>query len=327
MPSTVSTRRRHSWLLAAWHADALARAVRERGADGVRIAQPLFDVVVVSYNNRETLRRCVDALSGEEGVSVTVVDNASTDKSLSTIQDLRVRRMPLDQNVGFACGCNAGWREGSAPYVLFLNPDARLEIDDLQCLGRALEETGAAIAAPRIHREDGTLDWSLRRFPRLRSVFGQALFAHRFRPSAEWVDEVIRDPVTYESTHTCDWASGACLLVRRELLEALGGFDETFFMYSEDVDLCRRSWDLGRAVVYTPDALCVHAGGASAPRSELIPVLMQSRVRYARKHFGRGAALAYRLGLVLLAVTHVLVSRSLRSRIGYARGLVTAIRS
>ena len=76
-----------------------------------------------------------------------------------------------------------------------------------------------------------------------------------------------------------------------------------------------------------PKPFCIHAGGVSAPRSELIPVLMQSRVRYARKHFGRGTALAYRLGLLLLAVTHVLVSRSLRSRIGYARALVAVIRS
>ena len=285
-----------------------------------------FDVVVVSYNNRDTLRRCVGGLAGAEGISVTVVDNASADGSLATIEDLPVRGVPLEQNLGFGAGCNAGWRQGSAPYVLFLNPDARIELDDLHRLAKVLEETGGGIAAPRIQREDGTLDWSLRRFPQVRSIYGQALFAHRFRPSACWVDDVIREPAAYETTHTCDWASGACLLVRRDLLEKLGGFDETFFMYCEDVDLCRRSWDSGDTVVYTPEAVCVHAGGASAPRSELIPVLARSRIRYARKHFDRRRALAYRAGVGLVGLSHVLFARSIRFRLGYARSLVTVVR-
>ena len=255
-----------------------------------------------------------------------VVDNASSDGSLESVGDLPLMRLPLDRNIGFGGGCNVGWRAGSSPYVLFLNPDARLEPAGLHHLVDALEKGCAGVAVPRIHREDGSLDWSLRRFPEVRSIYGQALFAHRLFPNAAWVDEVIRDPAVYAQPHTCDWASGACMLVRRDLLERLGGFDEAFFMYCEDVDLCCRAWESGHPVIYTPAAVCIHAGGASKPRTKLLPVLARSRIHYAKKHFEPSRALAYRLGVGLVALTHVLVSQSLRSRIGYARSLAPVLR-
>jgi hypothetical protein len=286
------------------------------GRSGTRV-----DVIVVSYNSREQLRACVLPFMDRGDISVVVVDNASSDGSLESVGGLALTRLPLDRNIGFGGGCNVGWRAGASPYVLFLNPDARLDADGLQHLVDTLEQGGGGIAAPRIHREDGSLDWSLRRFPEVRSIYGQALFAHRFFPSAAWVDEVIRDPDVYAKAHACDWASGACLLVRRDLLEELEGFDEAFFMYCEDVDLCARAWESGHPVLYTPEAVCVHAGGSSKPRTQLLPVLARSRIRYAKKHFTPRHAFAYRLGVGFVALTHVLVSRSWRSRVGYARSL------
>ena len=162
------------------------------------------------------------------------------------------------------------------------------------------------------------LEWSIRRFPEVRSIYGQAIFAHRLFPSADWVDEVIRDPERYEREAPCDWASGACLLVGREMLEQLGGFDDGFFMYCEDVDLCRGSGIAGSPVVYTPTVVCTHVGGASSPRWRLMRVLARSRIRYAQKHFDRGRAIAYRSGVALNALTHVFdrarVSRTARAR-------------
>ena len=137
-------------------------------------------------------------------------------------------------------------------------------------------------------------------------------------PRATWTDELIRDRERYEHEGIVDWASGACLIVPRDVLERIAGFDEGFFMYAEDVDLCRRIWDLGRAVVYTPSVTCIHAGGASAPRLATTAVAASSRVRDAGRHFGR-ARQPFRAGVALGSLTRVVASRDPQRRRGYVR--------
>jgi GT2 family glycosyltransferase len=276
------------------------------------------DAVVVSYNSREELRACVAPLSGAEGVDLVVVDNASTDGSLEALLGLPVTAVQLCRNGGFAHGCNAGWRLGQAPFVLFLNPDAVLRPDDLDRLAQVLEqEPEVGAVAPRIVGADGVLQWSQRRFPRLRSVYAQALFLHRLLPAA---DELVRDEEAYARPGSPDWVSGACILVRRTLLEQLDGFDEGFFMYCEDIDLCRRVRDAGYGVRFEPAAVAVHEGGASTPAGSMLPVLAASRLRYARKHRGSVAAALERLGIALSALTHAVAARGGRSiRHGHAR--------
>jgi N-acetylglucosaminyl-diphospho-decaprenol L-rhamnosyltransferase len=284
------------------------------------------DVVVVSYNSRNELRECVEPLVGLDGVQVIVVDNASNDRSLEAVADLPVERIALERNGGFGHGCNAGWHAGRGRHVLFLNPDARIDGDSLERLVGELEETNAGAAAPRITHTDGSLDYSQRRFPRLRSTYARALFLHRLFPTAPWTDELVRDPATYAESGSPDWVSGACILVRRSVLEKLGGFDEGFFMYCEDIDLGRRIWDAGYELRYEPSATVVHEGGASAPRASLLPVLAASRLRYAKKHRSAPAALLERAGIALEALTHVVVSRGGRAtRAGHGRALILAL--
>jgi GT2 family glycosyltransferase len=284
------------------------------------------DVVVVSFNSRDRLRDCVEPLAGREDVEVIVVDNASTDGSLETVADLPVTTVALDRNGGFAHGCNAGWRAGKGRAVLLLNPDARLRDGALERLLEVLDaDAGVAAVAPRIVDLEGRLDFSQRRFPRLRSTYAQALFLHRLFPRARWTDEVVRDEEAYDRPGSPDWVSGACVLVRRPALEALGGLDEGFFMYCEDIDLCRRLWDSGSRVAFEPGAIVEHEGGASAPRPTLLPVLAASRVRYAAKHRSPLFALVERLGVALGALTHIVVSRGGREmRRGHARALLEA---
>jgi GT2 family glycosyltransferase len=285
------------------------------------------DVVVVSYNSRDELRGCVEPLAAADGVSVIVVDNASTDGVLETVADLPLTTLPLPENRGFAAGCNVGWRAGSSPMVLFLNPDAGLDPAALRRLAALLDaEPGIGAAGPQIRDADGSLDHSQRRFPRLRSTFARALLLHRLFPRAGWADEVIRDDAVYERAGTPDWVSGAALLVRRTLLEELNGFDETFFMYCEDTDLCRRVWSAGYAVGYEPAAVVMHRGGASAPRSGLLPTLVASRIAYARKHGGRVAAGLERAGLGLEALSRAVLARGERaSRAGHLNALRVAL--
>jgi N-acetylglucosaminyl-diphospho-decaprenol L-rhamnosyltransferase len=288
---------------------------------------PEVQAVVVSYNSEDELRACVEPLTAMPGVSVCVVDSASSDGTLASVADLDLTAIPLAENRGFAHACNAGWRRGSEPYVLFLNPDATIDRDSLDRMV-AVAEADAAIGAvaPRIVEPDGALDYSLRRFPRLRSTYAQALFLHRVFPRAPWTDELERRASAYDRTGSPEWASGACLLVRRTALERLGGLDEGFFLYCEDLDLCRRLRDAGYDIRFEPSAVVVHEGGASAPRSALLPVLAASRVRYAQLHQPPHVALLERLGIALGALTHAVISRGGASaRRGWLRALVRSL--
>jgi len=287
----------------------------------------LVDVVVVSYNSRSHLRTCVALLAGLPDVHVIVVDNASSDGSLDTVSDLPLTAIPRGENSGFAAGCNAGWRAGEAPYVLFLNPDASLDEQSLRTLVTNLEQAPAlGAAAPRIEHPDGSLAWSQRRFPRLRATYARALFLHRIFPHSAWSDEVIRDSAAYEAPTSPEWLSGACLLVRRSALEAIGGWDDAFFLYGEDIDLCRRLRQSGYDLRFEPAARAVHIEGSSAPRSETLPLLAASRIRYDRKHRGRLVAAVNRVGIALGALTHMVVSRGGRAtRAGHARAFRVAV--
>jgi N-acetylglucosaminyl-diphospho-decaprenol L-rhamnosyltransferase len=284
----------------------------------------LVDAVVVSYNSRRTLRRCVEPLAGRDDVKVIVVDNASADGSLDALAGLGVDTLALGRNVGFARGCNAGWRSGDAPFVLFLNPDATIEPGAVLTLVRTLEEDpGVGVVGPRLEHFDGSLQHSQHPFPRLRSTYGQALFLHHF--GLDVVDD-LRDPRAYDEPRSPDWLSGACLLLRRAILEELSGFDERFFLYREDVDLCRRLRDRGLDVRFEPRARALHEGGGSSSPDVTLPLYTRSRVLYAHTHRSPAGALLERLGLALRALTHVVITRDgRRGRLGHARSLGVAL--
>ena len=284
------------------------------------------DVVVVAYNSRDHLRECVEPLTRMEGVHPIVVDNASPDDSLAALAGLDIPTIRRPDNRGFAAGVNAGWRAGSSEYVLLLNPDATIDADSLGRLARILDtEEHVGAASPRIRRHDGSFEQSMRRFPTLRSTYARAFFLHRLFPRAAWAGELVLEPEAYTRPGSPDWVSGACILIRRSILERLDGLDEGFFMYCEDKDLCRRMHDLGYELRFEPGALAVHQGGASAPRPSLLPVLAESRVRYARKHFGPVRASLDRLGVALGAATHAVVSHGGRAqRAGHVASLRAA---
>jgi N-acetylglucosaminyl-diphospho-decaprenol L-rhamnosyltransferase len=285
-----------------------------------------IDVVVVAYRSGETLRGCVEPLAAMPGVHVTVVSNACPDDSAATIADIEaVDIVRAPRNGGFAYGCNLGVARGSSPLVLFLNPDARIDAAALDALVGALRaDPQAALVGPRILDDDGSLAFSLRRFPRLRSTFAKALFLHRVFPLASWTDELVRDPAAYELPSTAEWVSGACMLVRRDAYEAIEGFDEGMFLYCEDTDLCLRLWEAGHSVRFEPAALVRHVGGASSGAGETQAIAARSRVYYARKHRGRVAARLEALGVALDEATHAAAALT---RPATRRGHLAALRA
>lgn len=283
------------------------------------------DVVVVAYNSRDVLRDCVAPLAALPGVGVTIVDNDSPDDSAAAVEGLEgVRVIRSGRNGGFAFGCNLGAAGGTAPWVLLLNPDARIDEASLRALYSVGEsDPGVGLVGPRLLDGDGRLAYSQRRFARLRSTWSTAFFLQRLAPNAAWSDEILRDPAAYERPGAPEWVSGACMLVRRSALEAVGGLDERFFLYREDMDLCKRLREAGHDIRFEPAAVVSHVGGASSGEGATLPIFAASRLAYARAHFrGAGAALE-RAGVIAWALTHTVSSVR---RPGLRRGHMAALR-
>ncbi|MGZ8649474.1 MAG: glycosyltransferase family 2 protein [Solirubrobacteraceae bacterium] len=284
------------------------------------------DAVIVSYNSRDTLRACVDPLLAQPDVAVIVVDNDSPDGSLDAVQDLPLQAIQSGRNAGFGAGCNLGAAAGSSPYVLFVNPDAAMTGEALSRMIAALEaEPDVALVGPRLVDESGELMHSVRRYPTTRSMWARALFLHRLWPRAPWANEIETRPEAYERAAYPEWVSGACMLVRRDAFEAVGGFDDRFFMYCEDQDLCRRLRAAGGRVRYEPSAVVSHRGGHSAPRTSLYATLARSRIAYTRKHSGVLRAWLQHAAIVTEALTHALAG--LAGRPAHRRGHAAALRA
>jgi N-acetylglucosaminyl-diphospho-decaprenol L-rhamnosyltransferase len=270
---------------------------------GARPTPVIVDAVIVAYNSRDTLRACVEPLASRPWVNVTVIDNASPDDSAAAVADLAVRTIRAPRNGGFAYGCNLGLAAGAAEFVLFLNPDARIEPASLQTLVRTLRaDPLLGGVGPRTFGDDGRLHLTQRRFPRLCSTYCQAVGLHHLAPGASWAGEVISDPGAYTRPATPDWLSGACVLMRRRALEEAGGLDEGFFLYSEETDLFRRLQTRGWRARFEPQAIAYHQCYGSAPRDSTAPILARSRVRYARKHHGALVSLLEAVGVAIDAV-------------------------
>lgn len=250
---------------------------------------PAVDVVIVNWNSGRHLAACLDALApGDGSIRVIVIDNASTDGSAEAAAGragvaLRVN----DANRGFGAACNQGAALGASPLILFLNPDTIASPAAVAALAGALARTPAAgIAGPALTDPDGRIVPTCSALPRWRDLVGRALGLDRLGLVATAFLPARGGPVGQ--------VMGACLMIRRDLFERLGGFDERFFLYFEEVDLSRRALDRGALSLYAPEVRVVHVGRGSSDgiKSRRLHLWLVSRLRYARKHWGLGAALA-----------------------------------
>jgi GT2 family glycosyltransferase len=237
---------------------------------------PDIAAVLVNYNAgaelRLALQSIADDLAGRHWEAV-VVDNASADGSGAIAEEFapNVRLLHNLDNVGFGRGINQGMAATTAPLVLFMNPDCRLVAGALPALEEELRtHPGCAIAGPRILDPDGSLQGSARGDPdMLTGLFGRTTMLRRLMPALPASrrnvvsDEAIRRG---GASVPVDWLSGACMLARRAAFERAHGFDERYFMYWEDADLCRRLRALGYHVRYVPRATAVHRVGHSSKR-------------------------------------------------------------
>lgn len=235
---------------------------------------PIVTAILVNYNAGPELRQALQSIALEltgqswEGI---VVDNASSDGSAAIAREFgpEVRLVQNAENIGFARGVNRGLMLASAPLVLIMNPDSRLLPGAMATLRRELErhET-CALVGPCILDPDGTVQGNARGDPDMfTGLFGRTTFLRRLLPDLPVSKRnVLTDEPTRagKASSKIDWVSGACMLARRDALGKIGGFDERYFLYWEDADLCRRLRTHGFHVRYVPGAMAVHRVGHSS---------------------------------------------------------------
>ena len=246
-------------------------------------------VVIVSFNVRAELDACLSSFVGYTDpfpTTVVVVDNGSTDGTQAMLLGKwpRVQLIESGGNVGFARANNLGVRATKSEFVLFLNPDTIVPPGSIPSLVRGLSaQPDAAAAGPRLKDERGfpelSFGWAIGPLGELRQKIIGTLYNLRIRSMVRTVDAWSRSPGERE------WVSGAALIVRRADLEAVGLFDERFFMYTEDVDLCVRLRARGRKIQFVPQAEIVHLRGRSAGRNPATARLRRrSQIAYYEKH-------------------------------------------
>jgi GT2 family glycosyltransferase len=254
-----------------------------------------LSIVIICWNDLRVIRDCLRSIyegTHETNFEVVVSDNGSVDGSVEFIRKHypQVRIVENRQNLGFARGNNAGIRASRGEYVLILNPDTIIHDGALDKLVEFAERrSGAGAFGCRVLNPDGTYQVSARLFPTVLRYWVSALGLSRlssffiYEEYPRWRGDTER---------SIDWQSGCCVMFRGNLLKRLGGFDEQFFYHFEEVDLCRRVWNAGYPILFTPEAVITHLGGQSVSR---FPVRFEiekhrSRYRYFYKHFGAKAA-------------------------------------
>jgi GT2 family glycosyltransferase len=264
-------------------------------------------VILVSYNTRDILKACLDSLYkniGDRNIEVVVVDNASRDASAEMVAThfptIKLVRSPT--NLGFAAANNLGFGFANGHYLILLNPDTLLEPNALSIALKHMDANPkVGMAGGLLIDRDGTQQPSARQFPSLlNELLVLSGLAARFPKSAFFgrFDRTWADPLKAAEV---DWVPGAFTMIRQDALKSVGGFDERFFLYYEEVDLCRRFKNHGWKILYWPDIVVIHWGGESSKTvenveftssgSQLVLWRMRSGLLYYRKHHGYITAL------------------------------------
>jgi GT2 family glycosyltransferase len=273
-------------------------------------------VVVVTYNSAEVLPGLLaslpDGLAGTDW-SLVVVDNRSTDESLSLVHDLTPNAavVQMGRNAGYAAGVNAGVQQAqAATAVMVLNADVRLAPGCVAELLRGLREPGTGIAVPRLTDADGALIFSMRREPTLpRELLETLLPSRRLRRISD-LGVMVVNPTAYDSETTADWAEGSTQLISRECLDVCGPWDESFFLFSEETEFGLRAKDLGFATRYVPAARATHLEGGSAKDPAKWALLCRNKIQLFRRRNSWAASVAFYACAVLREATRAAAGRA-----------------
>jgi len=268
-----------------------------------QFVKPDASIIIITFNTRELIKKCLDSLLQEtqsQNDEIIVVDNGSEDGTyeflLANYQHLKILRS--DRNLGFAAACNWGFEEAIGRYYVLLNSDAFLHSGSLKkAISLMDHHSKAGIGGGRLIGKDGSWQPSGRLFPSILNEFLQLSgLAFRYRHSF-FFGRADRSFAPVEQAAEVDWVPGAFSIIRPEALNRIGYFDERFFLYYEEVDLCKRMKDAGYQVWYWPEILVTHVGGETTKKhtashlfrncgAQLVHWRLRSMFLYYRKHYG-----------------------------------------
>jgi N-acetylglucosaminyl-diphospho-decaprenol L-rhamnosyltransferase len=275
-------------------------------------------IVIVTYNSQTEIGACLDA-AVRTGAEIVVVDNASSDGTVAEVRGRGVRLVANRTNRGFAAAVNQGFAALSASYILLLNPDAEV-VGGLDALRDACRLPGAAGAGGKLvdPRGQPQIGFMVRQLPTPLVLVLEALLLNRVWPNNPANRRYRGLQLNYNMRIPVEQPAGAFLMVRREVWQELGGFDESFFpLWFEDVDFCRRALDRGYRMYYVPEAVAEHRGGHSVSQLSVEKLRVYwygSLLRYSAKHFRprsfRVVCLAVVAGSLLRSLGEAVLQRS-----------------
>ena len=270
-----------------------------------------ISIVIVSWNTKQILAECLDSLlptfnrlnNDAKAVEVIVVDNASSDGTISLLKDSYdwVTLVDTGENLGFPGGNNHGFTLSTGEYILLLNPDTVVHGKAIEDLIEFLD-TNPKVGAvgSRLLNTDGSLQESCYPRPTIGRELWRLFHLDKLKPLGVYD----MDSWSLEAPREVDVLMGACILVRSPIIHKIGGMDEEYFMYSEEVDLCRRIQLDGWHIYWLPKAEITHYGGQSTNlvKTEMFLRLYESKLLYFNKNHGRTAAMLYKVILYLASI-------------------------
>jgi hypothetical protein len=255
-------------------------------------AAPVLSVVIPSWNTKDYLARCLATLAAAEkpATEVIVVENASSDGSLELLrtQHAGIVLIANEKNEGFARACNQGMRVARGRYVLLLNTDTELAPDALARLVRFLDEHPEyGAAAPRLVHADGRTQRTVQEFPTLATALFFSTPLERWFPGSRELRRYFMRAWDQESSRDVDQPPAAVLLLRKSMLDQVGLFDESLWLFYNDVDLAKRMRAAGWKTRYLAEARVLHhVGGSTSKFADFVATWQRDRLRYYRKHHG-----------------------------------------
>ncbi|HXQ72658.1 MAG TPA: glycosyltransferase family 2 protein [Pyrinomonadaceae bacterium] len=257
------------------------------------IQRPDVSVVIVSWNVRDLLQQTLETLyreSRDVSFETVVVDNGSTDGSVELVRESwqQVRLISLPENRGFAVGNNVGFKEARGRYILLLNSDTIVLPTTLPGMISFLDKNPKVGCVGARHlNADGTLQRSIDNFPSLLNDFLSYSELHRLSVLQPFLRRRFPWWSDHDQVRDVDWVNGACMMVRSEVIEQLGGLDEGYFIYAEEIDWCYRMVQAGWRVCFTPEAEIIHLGGQAMNRAadRRIVLKYKGQYRFYSKHY------------------------------------------
>jgi len=254
---------------------------------------PELSIIIVSWNVKKLLKECLLSISKHQGkleLEVIVVDNASTDKTVEMIKNefAQIKLIPNSTNLGFAAANNQGILKSQGQFILVLNPDTKIIKDALQKMVSFMKKNPqVGIAGCKHLNPDWTLQPSVRRFPNPLALFFIFAKITKFIPNIPPVYNYLAKDFNYKITQPVDQVAGSFFMIRRQVIDEIGLFDENFFTWFEEVDLCQRAKSAGWQIWYNSDTEIIHHGGQSFNQLKTWRkqnLFFQSACYYFQKH-------------------------------------------